>query len=118
MLQSVVRISPVPPIHAIAAHAWNDHEPGRITPEQAAAEANFAKPLGAAQATMAKINALAARAEAQQVQTEQPPQHQALTQPEEKPRDEAQTQAVAQVALASAPGPSPAPRGKRLDLRA
>lgn len=36
-------------------------EPGRVSAEEMAAEANFANPLGAAQATMAKINAAQAK---------------------------------------------------------
>ena len=63
MLQPVIRLPPAPPIHAIAAHGYGiEREAGRLSAEQTAAEVNFAKPLGAAQATMEKISAIAADA--------------------------------------------------------
>lgn len=65
MLQPAFRVQPLPAILAIGPLGhWSEHEPGRLTAEQAAAEANALKPMGAAQATMEKINAMAASAEA------------------------------------------------------
>jgi hypothetical protein len=69
MLQSLARNTVIPTLTPPMRSALNDsappgeNEPGRVSPEEMAAEANFANPLGAAQATMAKINAAQAKKE-------------------------------------------------------
>ena len=89
----------------------SDREPGRVTPEELAAEANFAKPLGAAQATMAKIAAAGPHHGADQGSGLAP--HAAL---------QAQIIIVAQAEIQAATGhvntPAQARRGGTLDLRA
>ncbi len=93
---------------------WTDREPGRVTPEELAAEANFAKPMGAAQATMAKIAAAS-------------PNHATGHGSGLTPDAALQAQIiiVAQAEIPAAtghviapPGPAQAKRGGTLDLRA
>jgi hypothetical protein len=106
MLQPLARSTPIPAVilslstqgHSLPG--WGQHEPGKVTPEAMAAEANFAKPMGEAQATMEKIAAASARHAPEQAATD------AATQP----------LAIA-TAAQQAPAPAPA-RGAKLDLRA
>ena len=71
MLHSVARNAAMPIIPPSPRGGCHDapppgqKEPGRVSPADMAAEANFANPLGAAQATMAKINAAQAKREPQ-----------------------------------------------------
>ena len=69
MLHSLARNAVMPTLVPPMRSTFNDvstpgeNEPGRLSSEEMAAEANFANPLGAAQATMAKINAAQAKKE-------------------------------------------------------
>lgn len=114
MLQSLARAAAIPPILVLSLSgagqilaSAGEREPGRVTPEELAAEPNFAKPLGAAQATMAKIAADASAHGGGHGMGEAAMQ--------------AQIMAAGQAAIPVGPRPATpqaAPRGMQLDLRA
>ncbi len=64
MLQPISRTQGVLPPHLIWPHG-HEEEPGRTSPTEMAAEPDFSRPLGNAQATMRKIAAAVARAAAE-----------------------------------------------------
>jgi len=65
LARNAVMPTPVPPMRSTFddVSTPGENEPGRLSSEEMAAEANFANPLGAAQATMAKLNAAQAKKE-------------------------------------------------------
>ena len=64
MLQPLSRIPAVVPPHLLWPHG-HEEEPGRASPTEMAAEPDFSRPLGNAQATMQKIAAAIANAAAE-----------------------------------------------------
>jgi hypothetical protein len=122
MLLNVARntVMPMQPMRSTfnAVSTPGENEPGHLSPEDMAAEANFANPLGAAQATMAKINAAQAKKEPE---PPSPPPSAAV------PAAQGDVGIKAQMIMANQPGapanPPPglalgAARGAQFDLQA
>ena len=124
MLQSLARNSVIPTLAPPMRSAFNDsaipgeNEPSYASAEEMATEANFANPLGAAQATMAKISAAQAK---KQPEPPRPPPSAAVPASPADVGFKAQMIIASQAEAPSYPPPASAvnaARGAQFDLQA